>query len=233
METVLPPGVLNVVAVRPMARRLAVTWIRTASPSPAPRLKMSMLYAGQSNTKQVWLERASSAQPGLVDCRNLEAAADMFILASSNQGEICSATSQLLIERCTKDTLVEKLTQMPCRDAAGEPLDPTLKIAAIVSTSYAANVIRFVEASRKTARRVAEGDQVTVNGVAALCCRPFSMTYLKCSLGETSDLVLSVVVLSRAHRIAESLRPARFRSTRWASKRDGAVRPVQAVRLWA
>ena len=81
-----------------------------------------------------------------------------------NQGEVCSANSRLLVQRSVKDAMVEKLAARAAVMQPGDPLDPASKMGALVDARHAANVMRFVEAGKKTARLVTGGDQVTVNG---------------------------------------------------------------------
>jgi gamma-glutamyl-gamma-aminobutyraldehyde dehydrogenase len=116
--------------------------------------------------KQVWLETGGKS-PNLIfaDCGDLGAAADMAAFGIFfNQGEVCSANSRVLVQRGIKDALVEKLVQRAAATQPGDPLDPASKMGAMVDARHAANVMRFVEAGKKTARLVAGGDLVTVNG---------------------------------------------------------------------
>ncbi|WP_214471186.1 aldehyde dehydrogenase [Mesorhizobium sp. dw_380] len=170
MEAGLPAGVLNVVpglgetAGQALGRHMDVDCLAfTGSTSVG---KMFLQYSGQSNMKQVWLETGGKS-PNLVfaDCGDLDAAADMAAFGIFfNQGEVCSANSRLLVERGIKDALLEKLAQRAAATQPGDPLDPASKMGAMVDVRHAANVMRFVEAGKKTARLVAGGDRVTVNG---------------------------------------------------------------------
>ena len=170
MEAGLPAGVLNVVpglgetAGQALGRHMDVDCLAFTGSTAVG--KMFMQYAGQSNMKQVWLETGGKS-PNLVfaDCRDLDAAADMAAFGIFfNQGEVCSANSRLLVQRGVKDALVEKLVQRAAAMQPGDPLDPASKMGAMVDASHTANVMRFVEAGRKTARLVIGGEQVTVNG---------------------------------------------------------------------
>lgn len=170
MEAGLPAGVLNVVpglgetAGQALGRHMDVDCLAfTGSTSVG---KMFLQYSGQSNMKQVWLETGGKS-PNLVfaDCGDLDAAADMAAFGIFfNQGEVCSANSRLLVQRSIKDAFVEKLAERAATTQPGDPLDPASKMGAMVDARHAANVMRFVEAGKKTARLVAGGDRVTVNG---------------------------------------------------------------------
>ncbi|MBR2689433.1 MAG: aldehyde dehydrogenase [Aquamicrobium sp.] len=170
MEAGLPAGVLNVVpglgetAGQALGRHMDVDCLAFTGSTAVG--KMFLQYSGQSNMKQVWLETGGKS-PNLVfaDCGNLDAAADMAAFGIFfNQGEVCSANSRLLVQRSVKDAMVEKLAARAAVMQPGDPLDPASKMGALVDARHAANVMRFVEAGKKTARLVTGGDQVTVNG---------------------------------------------------------------------
>ncbi|MFB9984064.1 aldehyde dehydrogenase [Mesorhizobium kowhaii] len=170
MEAGLPAGVLNVVpglgetAGQALGRHMDVDCLAFTGSTAVG--KMFLQYSGQSNMKQVWLETGGKS-PNLVfaDCGNLDAAADMAAFGIFfNQGEVCSANSRLLLQRSIKDAFVEKLADRAAATQPGDPLDPASKMGAMVDARHAANVMRFVEAGKKTARLVAGGDRVTVNG---------------------------------------------------------------------
>lgn len=170
MEAGLPAGVLNVVpglgetAGQALGRHMDVDCLAFTGSTAVG--KMFLQYSGQSNMKQVWLETGGKS-PNLIfaDCANLDAAADMAAFGIFfNQGEVCSANSRLLVQRGVKDAMVEKLAARAAATQPGDPLDPASKMGALVDARHAANVMRFVEAGKKTAQLVTGGDQVTVNG---------------------------------------------------------------------
>jgi gamma-glutamyl-gamma-aminobutyraldehyde dehydrogenase len=170
MEAGLPAGVLNVVpglgetAGQALGRHMDVDCLAFTGSTAVG--KMFLQYSGQSNMKQVWLETGGKS-PNLVfaDCSDLDAAADMAAFGIFfNQGQVCSANSRLLVQRSVKDALVDKLVQRAAAMQPGDPLDPASRMGAMVDASHTANVMRFIEAGRKTARLAAGGDQVSVNG---------------------------------------------------------------------
>ncbi|MGO4561658.1 aldehyde dehydrogenase [Rhizobiales bacterium 3FA27D7] len=170
MEAGLPAGVLNVVpglgetAGQALGRHMDVDCLAFTGSTAVG--KMFLQYSGQSNMKQVWLETGGKS-PNLVfaDCGNLDTAADMAAFGIFfNQGEVCSANSRLLVQRSVKDQMVEKLVARAAATQPGDPLDPASKMGAMVDARHTANVMRFVETGKKTARLVAGGEQVTVNG---------------------------------------------------------------------
>lgn len=169
MEAGLPAGVLNVVpglgptAGQALGRHMDVDCLAFTGSTAIG--KMFMQYSGQSNMKQVWLETGGKS-PNLVfaDCDDLDAAADMAAFGIFfNQGEVCSANSRLLVERSIKDELVERLVARAERFRPGDPLDPASAMGAMVDAQHTANVMRYIEAGRSTAKLVAGGEQIRVN----------------------------------------------------------------------
>lgn len=170
MEAGLPAGVLNVVpglgetAGQALGRHMDVDCLAFTGSTAVGKLFLQ--YSGQSNMKQVWLETGGKS-PNLVfaDCADLDAAADMAAFGIFfNQGQVCSANSRLLVQRKIKDALVERLVERAAATQPGDPLDPASKMGAMVDAGHTANVMRFIEAGRKSARLVAGGEQASVNG---------------------------------------------------------------------
>ncbi len=128
--------------------------------------KLFMQYAGQSNLKAVWLETGGKS-PNLVfaDCQDLDAAADMAAFGIFfNQGEVCSANSRLYVERAIKEEFLEKLADRAAGMQPGNPLDPAAGMGAIVDEKQVQGIMRFVEAGKTSARLVAGGERVSVDG---------------------------------------------------------------------
>lgn len=170
MEAGLPAGVLNVVpglgetAGQALGRHMDVDCLAFTGSTAVG--KMFLQYSGQSNMKQVWLETGGKS-PNLVfaDCSDLDAAADMAAFGIFfNQGEVCSANSRLLVQREIKDALLEKLVARAAAMQPGDPLDPASKMGAMVDANHAANVMRFIKAGKKSARLVAGGELVGIDG---------------------------------------------------------------------
>ena len=128
--------------------------------------KLFMQYAGQSNMKAVWPETGGKS-PNLIfaDCRDLDAAAQMTAFGIFfNQGEVCSANSRVYVERSVKDALLERLVAHAEAAQPGDPLDPATKMGAIVDETQTRNIMRFIDAGKDSARLVAGGERVTVDG---------------------------------------------------------------------
>lgn len=128
--------------------------------------KMFLRYSGESNMKQVWLE-CGGKSPNLVfdDC-NLDEAVDYAISGIFfNQGEVCTATSRLILQKGIKDAFIDKLlSRLEARQPA-DPLNPNTTMGAMVDEAHAAKVISYVKiGTEEGGKLLCGGKQVTVNG---------------------------------------------------------------------
>jgi gamma-glutamyl-gamma-aminobutyraldehyde dehydrogenase len=128
--------------------------------------KRFLAYSAQSNMKQVWLE-CGGKSPMLVfaDCADLDAAAERAAFGIFyNQGEVCSATSRLLVERPIAQEFTERVLAHAAAYRPGDPLDPQSTMGALVDEEHTGRVLRYIEAGRASARLLAGGERVRVNG---------------------------------------------------------------------
>ena len=169
-EAGVPDGVFNVVpgmgatAGRALGLHMDVDCLAFTGSTAVGKLFMQ--YAGQSNMKQVWPETGGKS-PNIIfaDCEDLDTAADMAAFGIFfNQGEVCSANSRLYVERSVKEALLEKLVARAEAMQPGDPLDPASKMGAIVNEKQTAGIMRFIEGGKATARLVAGGERVLVDG---------------------------------------------------------------------
>jgi len=127
-----------------------------------------MGYAGQSNLKRTWLE-AGGKSPCLIfaDCEDLEAAAFAAAFGIfSNQGEVCIATSRLLIEESIKDKFIGLLIEQAKKFMPGDPLNPETLMGAIVDQQHLDNILQFVESGIcDGASLLCGGKKASINGV--------------------------------------------------------------------
>ncbi|RAG73973.1 aldehyde dehydrogenase PuuC, partial [Burkholderia multivorans] len=104
--------------------------------------KQLQVYAGESNMKRLALEAGGkSANVIFADTDDLEAAAQKAAFgAFYNQGEVCSATSRIFVERPVFDEFVHLLTRAAESFQPGDPLDPDTAIGSLVSEKHADEV---------------------------------------------------------------------------------------------
>jgi gamma-glutamyl-gamma-aminobutyraldehyde dehydrogenase len=150
----LPDGVLNVVpgpgpvVGRALGRHRDVAAI-TFTGSTAVG-SMFLRYASESTLKPVWLEcGGKSANVVFADVADLDRAAEGVIAGIfTNQGQVCSANSRLLVDRSVHDALLERVLEHVGRIEPGDPLDPSVRMGPLVSLRQADRVRRFIEIGR-------------------------------------------------------------------------------------
>ncbi|WP_373356232.1 aldehyde dehydrogenase family protein [Pseudoroseicyclus sp. CXY001] len=165
LEAGLPEGVLNVVpghgavAGRALGLHPDVDVLAFTGSTEVGRLFLQ--YAGQSNLKQVWLE-CGGKSPLIVfaDCDDLPGAAAAAAEGIFyNQGQVCSATSRVLVDRKVAAPFAELLRGELAKYRPGDPLDPASGMGPLVSAAQQRRVLGYIEAGRREATLLAGGGQ--------------------------------------------------------------------------
>ncbi|MBO9523466.1 MAG: aldehyde dehydrogenase [Nocardioidaceae bacterium] len=163
-EAGLPDGVLNVVPGRGEVTGRAlglhpdVDAVTFTGSGEVGRLFLD--YAARSNLKQVSLELGGKS-PQLVMADAPDTAEVAAAVAGGiffNAGEVCSAGSRLLVHASRAEELVEAVVAESRRFRAGDPLDPTTTLGALVSAEHLARVTSYVDGA------VAEGAEQRTAG---------------------------------------------------------------------
>lgn len=168
VEAGLPAGVLNVVpglgetVGRALGLHHDVDMLTFTGSTEVG--KWMMQYAGQSNMKVVMAE-CGGKSPQIVfdDGVDLEAAATTiarFLL--TNQGQICSVGSRLLVQGSIEDALLERITAHFERIVMGDALDRKTTFGPIASAKQYERVMQYVDSAD------ADGAQLVVGGRRAL-----------------------------------------------------------------
>ncbi|MBM4197927.1 MAG: aldehyde dehydrogenase family protein [Gammaproteobacteria bacterium] len=160
-EAGLPKGVLNVVsgygpeagaplAAHPKVRKLAFT-------GSVPTGSRVMLAAAQ-DIKNVSLELGGKSPFIVFDDADIEAAVEWVMFGIFwNQGQVCSATSRLLVQRGIASRLSERLAEESQRITIGNGLAPDILLGPLVSEGQYQKVTRFVEQGRSEGARLIAG----------------------------------------------------------------------------
>lgn len=162
-EAGLPDGVLNVVtgfgetAGSPLAHHGDVDMVTFTGSTEVGKLMLAASAA--SNMKRVALEcGGKSPQVVLADCADLDAAASAIAWGIFyNQGETCNAGSRLLVDRRIKDRLLEKVAEQAASITLGHSLDPSARMAAMVSREHADRVLSYVDVGQREGGRIVLG----------------------------------------------------------------------------
>lgn len=118
-----------------------------------------MRYAGESNLKHVTLEcGGKSPQVVLADC-DLDAAVRNAVIGSfANQGEVCAASSRLLVEEAIHDAFVARFEdQTRALFQPGDPLDPATTMGPLVDGGHRSKVLDYIETGVREGANLAFG----------------------------------------------------------------------------
>ena len=126
--------------------------------------KQILQYAGQSNMKRVWLE-CGGKSPNIVfaDCPDLDAAVEAAGFGIFfNQGEMCSASSRLLVENSIREAFLEKLLAFADTMQPGNPLDPGTRMGAIVDQIQFDTVMNYIKKGQEEGATLLAGGRQTL-----------------------------------------------------------------------
>ena len=150
-EAGVPAGVLNVVtgsgpAVgEPLGRHPDVDMVSfTGSTVTGRRL---LHYSADSNLKEVVLEMGGK-NPCIVmdDAEDLDVVAQHVVNGAFwNMGENCSAASRLIVHKEIKAALLERVAAHARQWNVGDPLDPSIRVGALVSKAHFDKVCGYLE----------------------------------------------------------------------------------------
>ncbi|HZX08495.1 aldehyde dehydrogenase [Kribbella sp.] len=149
-EAGLPDGVLSVVpgsgpvVGAALGRHRDVDAVTFTGSTAVGRLFQT--YAGESNMKQVWLEAGGkSAVVVLDDVYDLNAVADGVAAGIfTNSGQVCSATSRLVVQQGVADELIGRIVERAAALVIGDPLDPATQLGPLVSERQAQRVLALM-----------------------------------------------------------------------------------------
>ena len=162
----LPRGVLNVVTGsgaevgEPLGRHPDVDMVSFTGSTMTGRRFLH--YSADSNLKEVVLELGGK-NPCIVldDAEDLDAvAAHVVNGAFWNMGQNCSAASRLIVQTGVKDRLLEKVRAHAREWVVGDPLNPEVRVGALVSKAHFAKVAAYLD----LAETVLMGGKVVAEG---------------------------------------------------------------------
>lgn len=163
-EAGLPPGVLNVIpglgetVGRALGLHNDVNMV-TFTGSSAVGKKM-LQYSGQSNMKTVQTE-CGGKSPQIVFDDGLDLDAVAKAIAQSlltNQGQVCSVGSRLLVQRSIEKAMLDKIAASFTDIVMGSALDPQTTFGPVVSAKQCERVMHYINGARE------EDAQLVVGG---------------------------------------------------------------------
>lgn len=162
-EAGIPPGVLNVVPGRGdiAGRALGVhPDVDVVTFTGSPRVGRAFLsYSAESNGKRVWPELGGKSASIVLPDADLERAARTSAWgAFYNQGEMCSASSRLVVHRDVADEVIAYAIDEASRMRPADPLEETAPLGAMASAAHLSRVAGYVDMARREGATVATSD---------------------------------------------------------------------------
>lgn len=161
LEAGLPAGVLNSIngLGETTGRRLtehrdikAVAFVGESSTGSA------IMKQGADTLKRVHFELGGKNAVIVFDDADLEAALDgvVFMIYSLN-GQRCTSSSRVLIQRSIYDRFVERIAERVARLKVGDPFDPATEVGPLIHPRHFAKVSSYTDVARAEGARVAAG----------------------------------------------------------------------------
>jgi 5-carboxymethyl-2-hydroxymuconic-semialdehyde dehydrogenase len=158
----VPPGVVNLVnGLGEQTGRLLTEHpaIRATAFIGESRTGSLIMSQGAPTLKRVHLELGGKNPVIVFDDANLERALDavVFMIYSLN-GERCTSSSRLLVQRSIHDRFIERVAERIGRLRVGHPLDPATEIGPLIHQRHLEKVLGYLALAR------AEGANVRCGG---------------------------------------------------------------------
>lgn len=168
-EAGVPDGVVNVVpgfgptAGDALARHMRVD--KLAFTGSATTARALLKASADSNLKKLSLELGGKSPLVVFPDADLDAAAQAaFWGVFANKGEVCSASSRLLVHREVQCPLVDRLVELARQMKVGDPLDPETRMGALVSAAQLDKVLRYIQSGRDDGAELVVGGQRLTDG---------------------------------------------------------------------
>ncbi len=160
-EAGVPAGVVNVVnGVGERAGKLLTEHpaIRATAFIGESRTGSLIMSQGAPTLKRVHLELGGKNPVIVFADADLERALDavIFMIYSLN-GERCTSSSRVLVQRSIHDQLIERIAERVCRLKVGHPLDPTTEIGPLIHARHLDKVLSYFRIAKEDGARIRVG----------------------------------------------------------------------------
>ncbi|MFY1665438.1 aldehyde dehydrogenase family protein [Pseudomonas sp. Pseu.R1] len=157
----LPAGVLNIVtglgadAGSPLTLHPGVDKLAFTGSVPTGSKIMS---AAASDIKNISLELGGKSAFIVFDDADVEAAVEWILFGIFwNQGQVCSATSRLLVQENIASRLIERLVEETRKITLGQGLEPDVLLGPLVSRGQYEKVLGFVDQGKASGAKLLTG----------------------------------------------------------------------------
>jgi 5-carboxymethyl-2-hydroxymuconic-semialdehyde dehydrogenase len=196
-EAGVPPGVVNLVNGIGERTGRALTEhpdIRATAFIGESRTGSLILGQGAPTLKRVHLELGGKNPVIVFDDADLDRALDavVFMIYSLN-GERCTSSSRLLVQRSIHDRFVERIAERVRRLKVGHPLDPATEIGPLVHERHLEKVLSYFEVARDDGAEIRCGGR-RVAGLAGHYVEPTLLTGARSSMRIAQEEIFGPVL---------------------------------------
>ncbi|MFD1556701.1 aldehyde dehydrogenase family protein [Paraburkholderia silviterrae] len=157
----LPPGVLNIVtglgkdAGAPLSEHPDIDKLAFTGSVPTGS---RIMQAAARDIKNVSLELGGKSPFIVFDDSDIDAAVEWIMFGIFwNQGEVCSATSRVLVQRCIYERLLQRLAEETRQITIGNGLEEGVLLGPLVSKGQYDKVLEAVERGKSEGARLVTG----------------------------------------------------------------------------
>lgn len=117
--------------------------------------------ASQHNLKKVSLELGGKNPQIIFSDADMDAVIDAVVFGVYfNMGECCNSGSRILIHEDVADDFVDKVLELSKKVKVGDPLDPSVKVGAIIDDRQQQKIMDYIESGRKQGADLKLGGEV-------------------------------------------------------------------------
>ena len=167
-EAGLPGGVLNTVQGFGERAGKAVTEheaVKAVAFIGETRTGSRIMEQGAGTLKRLHFELGGKNPVVVFDDADLDRARDavVFMIGSLN-GERCTSSSRLLVQRSIYDTFVDRVAERMRRIKVGHPLDPDTEVGPLIHPRHVEKVMGYVDLACREGAEVAAGGSLIEDG---------------------------------------------------------------------
>jgi betaine-aldehyde dehydrogenase len=160
-EVGLPSGVLNVVTglgIDAGARLAAHPDVHKLAFTGSVPTGISVAAAAARDVKSISLELGGKSPIVIFDDADIEQAVEWVMFGIFwNQGQVCSATSRLIVQDCMAQMLIDRLASEAKKITIGDGMTPGVLLGPLVSKRQYEKVLRYIEVGKSEATLVTGG----------------------------------------------------------------------------
>jgi len=151
-EAGVPDGVVNILSGYgdPVGRTMSESMdVDMISFTGSTMVGKQIVAASQHNLKKVSLELGGKNPQIVFPDADMDAVIDAVVFGVYfNMGECCNSGSRILVHEDVSDTFVERVLELSRKVRVGDPLDPSVKVGAIIDDRQQQKIMEYIESGR-------------------------------------------------------------------------------------